>query len=172
MPDQYTLAQFQSDEYGKAGRGPLMAEVTLTSSHTPWAPIPQLVDWNAVGDGSIYAAQEKAGRNPADVWKNQTDIKTEYAKSVAYSVGSITSWVQKYGQDNLVFVFMGDHQASTNVSGANATHDVPVTIIAKDPKVFAKIAAWGWQDGLHPSPSAPVFPMNQFRDKFLTAFGS
>jgi phosphoglycerol transferase MdoB-like AlkP superfamily enzyme len=172
MPDQYTLAQFQKNEYGKAGRAPLMAEVTLTSSHTPWAPIPQLVDWDTIGDGSLYTAQQKAGLNPAEVWKDQTRIRTEYAKSVAYSVGSLVSWVQKYGKDNLVLVFLGDHQASANVSGQNATHDVPVTIVAKDPKVFDKIASWGWQDGLHPSPQAPVFPMNQFRDKFLTAFGS
>ena len=171
MPDQYTLAQFQKDEYGKPGRGPLMAEVTLTSSHTPWAPIPSLVDWDTIGDGSLYAAQEKAGQNPGEVWKDQGRVRSEYAKSVAYSVGSLTSWVQKYGKDNLVLVFLGDHQASANVSGQNATHDVPVTIVAKDPKVFAKIASWGWQDGLRPDPQAPVFAMSQFRDKFLTAFG-
>jgi phosphoglycerol transferase MdoB-like AlkP superfamily enzyme len=172
MPDQYTLEQFQKDAYGVPGRAPLEAEVTLTSSHTPWAPIPSLVDWNSIGDGSLYTAQAKAGQNPTEVWKDDKQIRTEYAKSVAYSVGSLTSWVQKYGKDNLVLVFLGDHQASSNVSGANATHDVPITIIAKDPKVFDKIASWGWQDGLHPSPTAPVFPMNQFRDKFLTAFGS
>jgi len=171
MPDQYTLAQFTKDEYAKPGRGPLMAEVTLTSSHTPWAPLPQIVDWDAIGDGSIYTAQEKAGLNPGEVWKDQNKVRTEYAKSVAYSVGSLTSWVQKYGQDNLVLVFLGDHQASSNVSGQNATHDVPITIVAKDPKVFDKIASWGWQDGLRPNPQAPVFPMNQFRDRFLTAFG-
>ena len=172
MPDQYTLSQFQKDEYGKAGRKPLMAEVTLTSSHTPWAPIPSLVDWNSVGDGSIFANQPAAGKDPAQVWKDQTTIRTEFAKSVAYSVSSLTSWVQTYGRDNLVLIFLGDHQASTNVSGTNATHDVPITIVAKDPKVFDRIASWGWQDGLHPSPTAPVFPMNQFRDEFLTAFAS
>jgi hypothetical protein len=171
MPDQYTLAQFAKDEYLKPGRGPLMAEVTLTSSHTPWAPLPQLVDWDTIGDGSIYTAQEKAGLNPGEVWKDQNKVRAEYAKSVAYSVGSLVSWVQKYGKDNLVLVFLGDHQASSNVSGQNATHDVPITIVAKDPKVFDKIASWGWQDGLRPSPQAPVFPMNQFRDRFLTAFG-
>jgi hypothetical protein len=171
MPDQYTLAQFAKNEYDKPGRGPLMAEVTLTSSHTPWAPLPQLVDWNAIGDGSIYTAQEKAGQSPNEVWKDQNKVKTEFAKSVAYSVGSLTSWVQKYGKDNLVLVFMGDHQAAPIVSGQNATHDVPITIVAKDPKVFDRIASWGWQDGLRPNPQAPVFPMNQFRDKFLTAFG-
>ena len=171
MPDQYTLAQFAKNEYDKPGRGPLMAEVTLTSSHTPWAPLPQLVDWNAIGDGSIYTAQEKAGQSPNEVWKDQNKVKTEFAKSVAYSVGSLASWVQKYGKDNLVLVFLGDHQAAPIVSGQNATHDVPVTIVAKDPKVFDRIASWGWQDGLRPNPQAPVFPMNQFRDKFLTAFG-
>jgi len=171
MPDQYTLEQFEKDAYGKPGRAPMEAEVTLTSSHTPWAPIPSLVDWDSIGDGSIYSAQEKAGKNPTEVWKDDKQIRTEYAKSVAYSVGSLTSWVQKYGKSNLVLVFLGDHQASSNVSGANATHDVPVTIVDQDPKVFDKIASWGWQDGLHPSPTAPVFPMNQFRDKFLTAFG-
>jgi hypothetical protein len=171
MPDQYTLAQFEKNEYGRTGRGPLMAEVTLTSSHTPWAPLPQLVGWDAVGDGSVYAAQEKAGQAPDAVWKDQSRIRTEYAKSIAYSVGSLVSWVQKYGRDNLVLVFLGDHQAAPIVSGRDAGHDVPVTIVAKDPRVFDRIAGWGWQPGLRPSPQAPVFPMDQFRDRFLTAFG-
>ena len=35
-----------------------------------------------------------------------------------------------------------------------------------------QIAGWGWQDGLLPSPQAPVWPMAAFRDRFLTAFGS
>jgi hypothetical protein len=58
------------------------------------------------------------------------------------------------------------------VSGDNATHDVPVTIVAHDPAVLAKMNAWGWQDGMRPSPQAPVLPMESFRDKFLTTFGS
>ncbi|MFD1049866.1 hypothetical protein ACFQ1S_32200, partial [Kibdelosporangium lantanae] len=35
-----------------------------------------------------------------------------------------------------------------------------------------RIAGWGWQDGLHPDPKAPVMKMDEFRDRFLTAFGS
>ena len=170
MPDQYTLSAFQREEYGKP-HAPMMAEVTLTSSHTPWAPIPQLVDWDAVGDGSIYAAQQKAGNKPDEVWKDSTRVKTEFAKSVAYSVGSLVSWVATYGKDNLVLVFLGDHQAAPIVSGKEATHDVPITIVAHDPAVLAKIAPWGWQDGLRPNPQAPVTRMDAFRDKFLTAFG-
>jgi hypothetical protein len=171
MPDQFTLSAFQRLEYGKP-HAPMMAEVTLTSSHTPWAPIPQLVDWDTVGNGSAYAAVAKAGKSPEQVWKDSAKVREEYAKSVAYSVGSLVSWVQKYGNDNLVLVFLGDHQAASIVSGQNATHDVPITIVAHDPAVLDKMAGWGWQDGLRPSPQAPVLPMESFRDKFLSTFGA
>jgi hypothetical protein len=171
MPDQYTLSQFQKQEYAKP-HAPMMAEVTLTSSHTPWAPIPQLVDWNAIGDGTVYGPQAKAGNTPEQVWKDSGRVREEFAKSVAYSVGSLASWVSHYGQDNLVLVFLGDHQAASIVSGQNATHDVPITIVAHDPAVLDKMASWGWQDGMRPDPQAPVLPMESFRDKFLATFGS
>jgi hypothetical protein len=172
MPDQYTLSAFQRLVYGKP-HAPTMAEVTLTSSHTPWAPIPQLVDWDSIGNGAaVYGPMEKAGKSPESVWKKSTDVRAEYAKSVAYSVGSLVQWVSKYGNDNLVLVFLGDHQAASIVSGQNATHDVPITIVAHDPAVLDKMASWGWQDGMRPNPQAPVLPMESFRDKFLTTFGS
>jgi len=33
------------------------------------------------------------------------------------------------------------------------------------------ISPWGWQDGMRPSPDAPVWPMDAFRDRFLNAYG-
>jgi hypothetical protein len=35
-----------------------------------------------------------------------------------------------------------------------------------------EIAGWDWEDGMRPGPQAPVWPMNAFRDRFLSAFGS
>ena len=171
MPDQYTLAAFQRLEYGKP-HAPLMAEVTLTSSHTPWAPIPRLVDWNTIGEGASYGPIAAAGRTPESVWRDARQVRQEYARSIAYSVGSLVSWVTTYGQDNLVLVFLGDHPAASIVSGRDAGYDVPITIVAHDPAVVRKLAGWGWQDGLRPDPSAPVMPMQAFRDRFLTTFGS
>ena len=52
------------------------------------------------------------------------------------------------------------------------SHDVPITIVAKDPAVLNKIATWHWQDGLRPGKGTPVWKMDAFRDRFLTAFGS
>src|SRR5262249_55421910 len=49
MPDQYTLAAFQRLELAP-GHKPVMAEIDLVSSHTPWTPLPTMVPWNKVGD--------------------------------------------------------------------------------------------------------------------------
>jgi hypothetical protein len=171
MPDQYTLASFQRNVYSKRNHAPLMAEITLTSSHEPWTPIPELIDWNAIGDGSVYAPMANRGEGRSVLWKNPSRVRTEYAKSIAYSVNSIVSWAHTYGDDNLVLVFFGDHQPVPTVSGQGASHDVPITIVAHDKAVLDRISGWGWQDGLKPNPRAPVWKMSAFRDKFLTAFG-
>jgi hypothetical protein len=70
-----------------------------------------------------------------------------------------------------VLIMLGDHQPATIVSGADATHEVPISIIAHDPDVFSQISSWNWPDGLRPGPTAPLWQMDAFRDRFLTAFG-
>ena len=171
MPDQYTLATFQRDVYARS-HAPMMAELTLTSSHSPWTVTPQMVDWNAVGDGTIFAPMAERSQDRSSLWQKSSQVRTAYAQSIAYTMESLTSWAATYGDENLVLVFFGDHQPVTTVAGANASHDVPITIVAKDPAVLDRIAGWGWQDGLKPGPKAPVWKMDEFRDKFLTAFGA
>ncbi|KUL39953.1 sulfatase [Actinoplanes awajinensis subsp. mycoplanecinus] len=171
MPDQYTLKQFSQVEYQKAGRRPLFIEMPLVSSHTPWAPIPEFMPWDQVGDGSVYNAIVANQPTKAEIWTASSKVRQEYGKSIQYTLTTLVDWITTYGDDNLVMVFLGDHQPSPVVTGENASHDVPITIVAKDPKVLDRIANWGWTDGLKPAPDAPVWPMNSFRDKFLTAMG-
>jgi hypothetical protein len=170
MPDQYALARFEQLEHGRIDRGPEFAQVELTSSHMPWTPFPKPVDWNAVGDGSVFAPQVE-GAEPADqVWKDDDRVRAAYRDSTAYSLDMLISWVQRYGNDNLVLVFLGDHQPPSLITGDD-DHDVPVVVVAKDPRVLDRIAGWHWDQGLRPSDRAPVWPMEAFRDRFLTAFG-
>jgi hypothetical protein len=171
MPDQFTLKSFTDQEYTKPGRDPLMAEVTFVSSHTPWAPIPALVDWDDIGDGSIYTAQQRGAKSAGEVWKDAAAVREAYTTSVKYSIDSVVSWVREYGDDNLVLVMLGDHQPAPIVVGATASHDVPISVVTRDPAVLDRIAGWGWNAGLEPTPQAPVWPMNDFRNRFLTAFG-
>ena len=149
-----------------------MTEIDLASSHAPWAPIPRLIAWNDVGDGLVYRTMATQGELSNTVWRDPTRVRTEYRRSLEYSLNTLISYVETYGEDNLVLVFLGDHQPAPLITGAGASRDVPITIVARDRKVLDRISGWGWQDGLKPGPQAPVWPMNDFRDRFLTAFGS
>jgi hypothetical protein len=171
MPDQYTLSALHRMELAKPTRAPVMAEIDLVSSHTPWAPLPHLVDWNKVGDGSVFDGMPAQGQSPDVVWRNSNRVRAAYGQSIQYSLSALISFVQTSANKNLVLVLLGDHQPATIVSGARPDHDVPITIIAHDSKVMDRISSWGWQDGMLPSPHAPVWPMDAFRDRFLTAYG-
>lgn len=171
MPDQYTLATFQRLERAKP-HAPLMAEIPLVSSHSPWSVIPKPVGWDAVGDGSIFhQASTSSGGSRDVVQRDATQIRADYRHSIEYTLDTLVSYVLAYGGDDLVLVFLGDHQPATAITGEGASRDVPITVVAHDPKVFDRIAGWGWQDGLRPGPQAPVWRMDTFRDRFLTAFG-
>ena len=172
MPDQYALEAFERLEHGRKRDRPLMSEVILTSSHQPWAPIPELVGWDELGDGSVFDAIQRAGKKPAGVVADGAASKREYGRSITYSVTSLTQWLERYGTDDTVLVFLGDHQPLARVSGDRASRDVPVSVVAKDPEVLEKIADWDWTEGLRPAEDAPVWRMSDFRDRFLTAYGS
>ena len=172
MPDQYTLLALQRRELAKRARPPLFAEVDLISSHAPWTRIPQLIPWDDVDDGAIFERLPAEESTKASLFGDAERARAAYGHSIEYSLNTIFSFVQRYGDDNLVLVVLGDHQPATVVTGQGASHDVPISVIAHDPKVIDQIAGWSWQDGMSPSPRAPVWPMAAFRDRFLTAFGS
>jgi phosphatidylglycerophosphate synthase len=172
MPDQYTLLALQRRELAKRHRAPLFAEVDLISSHAPWTRIPRLISWGDVGDGSIFKRLPAEESTKASLFGDAERARAAYGRSIGYSLNTIFSFVQRYGHDNLVLVVLGDHQPATVVTGQGASHHVPISVIAHDPKVMDRIAGWRWQDGMSPSPQAPVWPMETFRDRFLTAFGS
>ncbi|MEA2280006.1 MAG: hypothetical protein QOK21_613 [Solirubrobacteraceae bacterium] len=173
MPDQYALLALHRLELAGRHRPPLFAEVDLISSHFPWTRIPRLIPWDEVGDGSIFARIPAEESTAASLFFGDARrARAAYGHSIEYSMSTLMSFVRRYGDDNLVVIALGDHQPATVVTGQGASHDVPISVIAHDPKVIDRIAGWGWQNGMLPSPRAPVWPMAAFRDRFLTAFGS
>jgi hypothetical protein len=171
MPDQYTLAAFQRLELAP-GHGPVMAEIDLVSSHTPWTPLPSMVPWEEVGDGSVFAPMPAQGLTPDAAWRSADTVRQLYGQSVQYSLQALISWVVQLHDDNLVLVVLGDHQPNATVSGAGADHRVPISVVAHDPTVLARIASWRWEDGLLPGSTAPLWRMDAFRNRFLDAFGA
>ncbi|MFF9202741.1 sulfatase [Streptomyces sp. NPDC014986] len=171
VPDQFSLEAFERLEHGRKDREPIMAEIILASSHNPWSPLARVIDWDDLGDGSVFHAIKKEGTDPEEVWKDTERIRTEYRRAVEYSLRSLTEWVGRYGDEDTVLVFLGDHQPVPAVTAGSTSKDVPVTIVARDRKVLERTAGWDWTDGLKPAPDAPRWGMDEFRDRFMTAYG-
>jgi phosphatidylglycerophosphate synthase len=169
MPDQYILSAFQRLELAP-GHKPVMAEIDTVSSHSPWAPLPTMVPWNKVGNGSIFDPMPARGETALSVLDNASKQRQAYGTSIQYSLRVLTSWVTELHDPNLVLILLGDEQPDTPITSPGASHNVPISIIARDPSVFRQIASWHWQDGLVPGHSAPLEPMSAFRNQFLGAF--
>jgi hypothetical protein len=171
IPDQYTFKEFAERELQGHARKPVMGEIDLVSSHTPWTPLPKMVPWNQIGDGSVYDGMHPAHSSLLDLIGGP-DQQRNYARSIRYSLRSLVSFVRHAQDKKLVMVVLGDHQPNTNVSGTGVSHDVPISLVAHDPSVLQHISGWGWTSGLRPDAHVPVLPMDRFRDRFLKAFGS
>lgn len=172
VPDQFTLAVTERLTAGSIER-PAMAVVPLVTSHAPWSAVPPLVDWNELGDGTVYDRSIADTEQPeAILTRDPARVRVDYARSVTYSLGSLISYAARESDDDLVLIMVGDHQPAPAVTGPDAGRDVPITVIAGDPAVLQRIDGWGWSPGLRPAPDAPVWPMESFRDRFLAAYAA
>jgi hypothetical protein len=172
MPDQYIYSALQRLELGRKHRRPLFAEVDTVSSHQPWNRLPEEIAWNKVGDGSIYdhLPNHFDGGSFLSYWSEAPLVQANYGRTIVYTINTLTKFIQHYGKKNLVVIELGDHQPRNPVTGEQAGHQVPISIIAHDPKVLQRIKSWGWNPGLRPRKDAPVWPMSGFRNHFFRAF--
>jgi hypothetical protein len=171
MPDQYSLDALHRLELSKTHRKPVMAEIDLVTSHAPWSRTPHMIDQARVGDGSVFAGMPQRAPSKTVIWRSAARVQAAYGESIQYSLNALVSFIQSYGNNNTVLVLLGDHQPVKIVSGQHPDHDVPITVVAHDPAVLDKISGWGWQGGMRPGPHAPVWRMDAFRDRFLSAYG-
>jgi phosphatidylglycerophosphate synthase len=172
VPDQYTLQWLDQHELRPTGRPPVMAEVDLVSSHHPWAPLPHLVPWSQLGDGSVFDPMPAQGRSAAEVFRDPQLVRAAYAQSIRYSLRTVVGFLHRlrHRDPGLVVLMLGDHQPHSYVTGDAPGHQVPVTILSRDPAVIDRVSGWDWQPGLRPLPDAPVWGMHSVRDQIFAAF--
>ena len=172
VPDQYALAAVARNELGPRPRTPVMAEIDLVSSHVPWTPLPRIVPWHELGDGSVYADMPSESAPRDVVWRDADGVRRAYAESIAYSWNSLLTFLEHTRDDDLVLLVLGDHQPSTPVTSSSDGHEVPVSVIARDPAVVDRVGAWGWESGLRPRDDAPVWRMDALRGRFVDTFSA
>lgn len=173
MPDQYTLSAFE-----RLGRKPareagenVMAEVALISSHAPWTPVARLIDWDAVGDGSIFSEQAERGDPPSVVWADPERVRRQYIQTIDYSLHTLGSYMARFGEDT-VFVILGDHQPAALVTGPNASRAVPIHVVSADRELVARFEGEGFLSGMIPGAQTREWPMNEMRQVLIDLFSA
>ncbi len=169
MPDQYTLSALQRLELGIGGRPPVMVTVVLISSHLPWTPIPHMLPWDAIADGTGFGPETRSGTPVETIWNDLNEVRDHYARSIDYVLHALAGYIARFGRDQL-FIVLGDHQPAPFVGGDATGPDVPVHIVARDPGLLAALDGWGWSSGMVPGAGVPAWPMESFRSRFVEAF--
>jgi hypothetical protein len=167
MPDQFTWS-FVARILRESSQ-PLFVETGMVSSHAPWIPVLPVLDWNEIGDGSVFGPYRLDDYPPEELWWDVAMLRTSYASSVAYSLEAMAQFAERFLDDRTLLIVAGDHQAAPWVTGAEGA-DVPVHVMARSSDLIDPFLAWGLAHGPWPEPGRPAHRMDAFREWFVRAF--
>ena len=159
MPDQHTLAA--TDRMLRGGP-PVMIEAALIASHAPWTPLPPILAWEEVGDGSAFDGTRRDGAAPREVWSDPERIRDQHARALDYSLDVIGRYVARHG-DGALLVVLGDHQPAQLLTGPGASADAPVHVIADDPALLERLPEALFGPGMVPGADRPGLRMDGLR---------
>ncbi len=152
MPDQYTWHYFQEQVRAPAER-PLFAELALISSHAPWTPIIDIVAWDQLGRGEVFARWGDAGPSPGAVWSDRERVRRHYVRAVDYALRTAGQWAAR-SLDDGVLILLGDHQPAPLITGEEASRAVPVHVISADAGLLADFRRQGFRAGVLGGPES------------------
>lgn len=170
MPDQFTFAALDRLVREEGTAAPSFVQVALGSSHAPWVPVPDLVAWETIGDGRVFNEMATSGPSPEEVWRDRDRVRAQYREAVDYALSVVFAYAARHAGDPPLMIVLGDHQAADFVA-LDTRAEVPVHVIGPQ-HLVARIADWGWADGLIPDAGAPVRGMQDMRDLLIEAYSA
>ena len=118
MPDQYVLAALQRLELAQVPPpSPLRGGRPGVEPHAvdPHPPADRLERRRRRLDLQAHAGRHQLTR--AALFERPRRVRAAYGQSIEYSLNALVSFVQHYGDENLVLVVLGDHQPSKIITG-------------------------------------------------------
>ncbi|MFK7793557.1 MAG: sulfatase-like hydrolase/transferase [Devosiaceae bacterium] len=176
MPDQFTFAAMDQLLFDAPDRDErLFVQIALGSSHAPWLPVPDLVDWETLGDGTLFNPIVEASEPPNVVWRDHDRVREQYKLAIDYALQTVFSYAARHADDAPLLIIVGDHQAAGFVA-LDERADVPVHIIGPrhlvDRISDTVVTDMDFSDGLLPHSNTSVRSMDQMRHLLLRAFSS
>jgi hypothetical protein len=170
MPDQFTLAAMDRLVREPVSDQRVFAQVALISSHAPWVPIPRMIPWEELGDGSIFNDMAMSGDRPDVVWRDHDRVRDQYRMSISYALEVVVDYAIRHADDPPLMIVLGDHQAAGFIA-LDERSDVPIHLIGPA-DLLDHVADWGWTRSMIPAATAPVLPMEAMRDLLIEAFST
>lgn len=170
MPDQFTLMALDRLERDQPDRPPLVAQVALVSSHAPWVPIPEVVPWDDVGDGTVFDQWALSGDPPDVVWRDHDRVRDQFRLAIDYSLQAVGAWALRHSDNPPLIIMLGDHEPAQFVAGTGG-QDVAVHVIGPRDLVD-RFAALDWAEGMIPPEGLAPRRMDSLRDDLLRVLSS
>lgn len=173
MPDQFTLSAFERMERAvpRSDRKAVFAKIALISSHAPWTPIAELVDWSDIDEGGmVFDEMATRGPSPAEVWSDPDLVRRHFTNALDYVLAVVGSYAARYVDDETLVIVLGDHQPAPIVTGPGSAPRVPIHILAKDEALIDPFLQAGYRKGLWPGEQGSFFPMSEFRNQLVRGF--
>jgi hypothetical protein len=167
--DQFALARADAREIAPLPRRPAFIFFPTITTHAPFTPAPPYQpDWSRVLTSHAY---DEADLDRA--WSDQPDwlnLGPSYVHALAYAYMTVGGYLRLRADRDFVMILIGDHQPPGLVSGAGASWNVPVHVIASRGGVLDRLRDHGFHEGLTPGRSA-VARMDTLLPILLDAFG-
>ncbi len=169
MPDQFTWQVV--DRTRRAADRPVFIETALISSHAPWLPILPVLDWDRIGDGSVFERWADAGDRASALWRDPARARRDFAHSLAYALQVAGEYGARRVDRETLLILLGDHQPAPVITGPGASDRVPVHVISGDPSLVDAFVERGFARGMRPPTTGPAPRMEVLRTWLQGAFG-
>ena len=97
-------------------------------------------------------------------------VRRLYGESIEYSMEALISWVAELHDDDLVLVVLGDHQPLADGHRSRRHPPGADLVRGRRPRGARPHRRLALAGRAAAGPTAPVWPMDAFRDRFLDAF--
>ncbi len=148
----------------------MFVQVATGSSHAPWVPVPTLLDWEDLGDGTIFDPIVEASDPPRVVWQDHDRVRHQYREAIDYALQTVFAYAERHADDAPLILVIGDHQAAGFVALDERPH-VPMHIIGPDHLVDL-LTDEGFARGLIPHDLETPRDMSTLRTHILQSLSS
>ncbi|HUK33732.1 MAG TPA: sulfatase-like hydrolase/transferase, partial [Vicinamibacterales bacterium] len=152
IPDEFALAKFDELEARRTSRAPLFMFFPTISTHTPFRPTPPYQpDWTRMLTAQPFDQPDLD--HAFDQQADWLDLGPSYVDAMAYTYATLSGYLRRNADRDVVLILLGDHQPPALVSGEGAPWDVPVHVIASRARrdVLDQLVAKGFRRGLTPA---------------------